>query len=110
LAPAVSELAAAGDPVAAGLAEEAARLLLHSLETVTPEDAGAPAVVLAGSVLLSPGPVAARVRDGIVRRFGNDPYEARDGAAGAAWLAILQVGAGAGDPAAHSRLTADGGR
>jgi glucosamine kinase len=130
LAPAVSELAAAGDPVAAALAQEAADHLLHALSTAAahagpaapapsaaaahagpaapaPSDAAA-VVVLAGSVLLSPGPVAERVRAGIWQRFGNEPVAARDGAAGAAWLAILQVSGAPGAPAVHARLTGAG--
>ncbi|MEV8512105.1 BadF/BadG/BcrA/BcrD ATPase family protein [Dactylosporangium sp. NPDC051484] len=132
LAPVVSDLAAAGDPVARGLAAEAAGHLLHALATVArragPDEIGVepagpeirvepagpgeigvePAVVLAGSVLLSSGPVAERVRAGVRERFGREPVEARDGAAGAAWLAISQVGGAPGDAATHARLTRAG--
>ncbi|HTJ35178.1 MAG TPA: BadF/BadG/BcrA/BcrD ATPase family protein [Dactylosporangium sp.] len=110
LAPLVSDLAAGGDPVARALAEEAARLLLHTLATVAARagrgDAPGTSVVLAGSVLLSPGPVGDLVRAGVRQRFGTNPAQARDGAAGAAWMAILQLNGGFADPAAHARLTA----
>ncbi|MFG2039681.1 N-acetylglucosamine kinase [Dactylosporangium sp. NPDC048998] len=113
LAPVVSDLAAAGDPVARGLTADAAGHLLHALATVArrggPGEIGAgPAVMLAGSVLLSPGPVAERVRAGVREQFGAEPVEARDGAAGAAWLAILQVSGVPVDAATHARLTRAG--
>jgi glucosamine kinase len=63
-------------------------------------------VVLAGSVLLGPGPVADAVRAGVARRYGVTPVTATDGAAGAAALAIARL-LGAPVPAiVHSRLTA----
>lgn len=110
LAPLVGEAAAAGDEVAAGIVATAADRLLHALDTVArrggPPDGGP--VVLAGSVLLTPGPVATAVRAGVTDRFGAPPAEARDGAAGAAALAVAALtGAPAGD-AVHARLTTTG--
>ncbi|WP_432988860.1 N-acetylglucosamine kinase [Dactylosporangium sp. CA-233914] len=106
LAPAVSDLAAAGDPVAAGIAEASAVHLLHTLATVGAR-AGLrdPAVVLAGSVLLSPGPVAERVRAAVRQRYRTVSKPARYGPAGALWLAIAQVSGAAADPSVHARLT-----
>ncbi|MGI5243504.1 N-acetylglucosamine kinase [Dactylosporangium sp. CA-139066] len=106
-APAVSRLAGSGDAVAAEIAGRAVAHLLHTLDTVAA--AAGPPVVLAGSVLLTPGPVAEGVRAGVRQRFGDNPAAARDGAAGAAWLAIKQLSGGGGDPGTHARLTAAGG-
>ena len=103
LAPAVSAAADAGDPVARRIAEAAADRLLRSYDTVAP--AAPEVVVLAGSVLLTPGPVARAVRAGLLGRTGTPPRTARDGAAGAAALAIARF-TGAPVPAAvHALLT-----
>ncbi|MDG6104038.1 hypothetical protein Daura_12655 [Dactylosporangium aurantiacum] len=111
LAPLVGPAAAAGDEVAAGLVAAAAERLLHAVDTVARRGGlprGSP-VVLAGSVLLTPGPVATAVRAGVADRFGAPPAEARDGAAGAAALAVAALtGAPAGD-AVHARLTGAAG-
>ena len=110
LAPLVGAAAEAGDEVARRIAETAAAHLLHALDVVSRRgggEAGSP-VVLAGSVLLNPGPVADLVRAGIRERFEAAPAEAHDGAAGAAALAIAALtGAPAGDMV-HARLTAAG--
>lgn len=106
LAPAVSALAAAGDAVALGLAEEAAAHLLHTLSTVAGHARSAPpAVVLAGSVLLSEGPVADRVMAAVRERYRIVPMAASYGPAGAVWLAITQVKGDFPDAAVHARLT-----
>jgi glucosamine kinase len=105
LAPAVSAAADAGDPVAARIAAAAAARLLHTFDTVGP--AAGDAVVLAGSVLLSPGPVARAVRSGIVARTGAAPREALDGAGGAAAMAVARLTGAPVSPAVHSRLTGD---
>ncbi|WP_203927575.1 N-acetylglucosamine kinase [Virgisporangium ochraceum] len=99
----VSAAADAGDGVAQAICHAAADRLLRTLSTVEPPP-HAP-VVLGGSVLLSPGPVAREVRAGIAAGLGIDPREAVDGAAGAAALAIARV---TGAPVAadvHARLT-----
>ncbi|WP_433086111.1 N-acetylglucosamine kinase [Dactylosporangium sp. CA-052675] len=106
LAPAVSALAADGDAVAVALVEEAAGHLLHTLETVAGRAAlPRPAVVLAGSVLLSPGPVAERIRAAVLQRYRIVPMAATYGPAGALWLAITQVIGAAPDARVHARLT-----
>ncbi|MEV4516426.1 BadF/BadG/BcrA/BcrD ATPase family protein [Dactylosporangium sp. NPDC049525] len=106
LAPLVGTASDAGDDVARGIVEAAAEHLLHALDVVSrggpPE--GSP-VVLAGSVLLAGGPVAELVRAGVRQRCKVTPAEARDGAAGAAALAIAAcTGEPVGD-AVHARLT-----
>jgi glucosamine kinase len=85
-APIVSQAAADGDEVARAIVNEAVTQLLHTLDTV----AGGPPVVLGGGLLLSPGPVADAVRRGVRDRFGAEPHDATDGAAGAAALAIAR--------------------
>jgi len=103
LAPLVSEAAAAGDPVAAGIAATAAEALLATAGALEPGRYRR--AVLAGSVLLSPGPVAAAVRAGLRERFGLDVRDAGHGAGGAAALALYRH---TGTPVAeevHRRLT-----
>ncbi|GAA3204865.1 BadF/BadG/BcrA/BcrD ATPase family protein [Dactylosporangium siamense] len=107
LAPLVGAAAGAGDEVARGIAAAAAGHLLHALDVVA-RRAGRPdgsPVVLAGSVLLTAGPVAALVRTGIQERFGAGPAEARDGAAGAAALAVAALTGSPVGAAVHARLT-----
>jgi glucosamine kinase len=108
LAPLVNTAAGAGDEAALRIVEMAAAHLLHSLSAVSRrvELPDRPAIVLGGSVLLHAGPVADRVRGGIRERFRVAPSEARDGAAGAAVLAIAGLTGGPVDDAVHARLTA----
>ena len=110
LAPAVNAAADAGDPVAGQIADAAAAKLLHALDAVGPPAGGA--VVLAGSVLLSPGPVARAVRAGVLARTGAEPREAVDGAGGAAAMAVAALTGRPVPPVVHARLTggADAGR
>jgi glucosamine kinase len=103
LAPAVSAAADAGDPVARRITEAAVAKLLRTFDTVEPAAGGA--VVLAGSVLLSPGPVARAVRAGVVERTGAAPREAADGAGGAAAMAVARLTGGRVPAAVHARLT-----
>jgi hypothetical protein len=62
-------------------------------------------VVLAGSVLLSPGPVARAVRAGVVERTGTEPRAAIDGAGGAAAMAVARLSGAPVSATVHSRLT-----
>jgi N-acetylglucosamine kinase-like BadF-type ATPase len=98
------------DPVARGIVQEAAAHLLHALDTAARRGAlpGGGPVVLAGSVLLTAGPVADLVRAGVRERCGVEPVEARDGAAGAAALAIGALSGAAVGDAVHMLLTATG--
>ncbi|HVQ93645.1 MAG TPA: BadF/BadG/BcrA/BcrD ATPase family protein [Mycobacteriales bacterium] len=123
LAPLVGAAAGAGDPAARNIAGAAAERLLAALATVSqvePRPAGpvpvvpgpvlaAPVlpgpVVLAGSVLLSPGPVGEAVRAGVRDMFDVEPTPAADGAAGAAALAIARWQGRPVSAAVHARLT-----
>ena len=107
LAPAVGDVAAAGDRVAQRICAAAAGKLLHAFDTVGPPDG---TVVLAGSVLLSPGPVARAVRAGIATRTGAPPGEAVDGAGGAAAMAVARLTGHRVPATVHARLTAHGSR
>ncbi|REE98482.1 BadF/BadG/BcrA/BcrD ATPase family protein [Thermomonospora umbrina] len=92
LGPVVCAAAAAGDPVARHITQEAAQWLLRDVDAVRPalSDRCSP-VVMAGSVL-GDGPVAEAVRDGLRERFPADPQVAGDGAVGAAGMALRRLG------------------
>ncbi|MFF5258584.1 BadF/BadG/BcrA/BcrD ATPase family protein [Actinomadura viridis] len=92
LGPVVAAAAAAGDPVARRITEEAAEWLLRDVDAVRPalNDPCAP-VVMHGSVLRD-GPVADAVRAGLRDRFAAEPRRAGDGAVGAAALALRRLG------------------
>ncbi|MFD0903372.1 hypothetical protein ACFQ11_23475, partial [Actinomadura sediminis] len=92
LGPVVAAAAAAGDPVAKRITEEAAASLLRDVDAVRPalSDPCAP-VVMHGSVLRE-GPVADAVRTGLRHRFPEAPRSAGDGAVGAAGLALRRLG------------------
>lgn len=110
LGPLVSQCAADGDPVALDITTDAASRLLASLEVAARScPAAASVVVIAGSVLLSPGPVGETVRAGLRERFGSEPLTAGDGAGGAAVLALRQLSPTAVTPEMHSRLTSHTG-
>jgi glucosamine kinase len=101
LAPLVQR--AAGDPVADRVIADAAGHLLHSLDTVSE---GEREIVLAGGLLLADGPIGDAVRAGVRQRFGTEPHDALDGAAGAAALAIARLTGAPATPAVHRTLTA----
>ncbi|WP_307796634.1 N-acetylglucosamine kinase [Actinomadura barringtoniae] len=92
LGPVVAAAAAAGDPVARRITEEAAQWLLRDVDAVRPAlpDPCAP-VVMHGSVLRE-GPVAEAVHNGLCDRFADAPRRAGDGAVGAAGLALRRLG------------------
>ncbi|MBS2551655.1 N-acetylglucosamine kinase [Catenulispora sp. NL8] len=92
LAPLLSTACAAGDQVAATIVEHAAEHLAATLATVRGPDATTP-IVLAGSILTHPTPVAERVRRTLRERWPAAPVAvAEDGAAAAAWLALARIG------------------
>jgi N-acetylglucosamine kinase-like BadF-type ATPase len=104
LAPLVSAAATSGDKVAERIVSEAAEWLLTDVDAVRPAlvqfaATGRP-VVTAGSLLVE-GPVADAVRAGLRERFDTEPVMARDGARGAARLALRRL-----DPAGVSPLSA----
>ncbi|MFF5075962.1 BadF/BadG/BcrA/BcrD ATPase family protein [Actinoplanes sp. NPDC000266] len=103
LAPAAGAAAEAGDAVAGRICAEAARRLLHTYDSVGPPPGAA--VVLAGSVLLGPGPVGRAVRDGLRDRGVPRPRPALDGAGGAAALAVGRLTGIPVPPVVHRRLT-----
>jgi N-acetylglucosamine kinase-like BadF-type ATPase len=134
LAPIVCAAAVDGDPVARGVIDEGVERLLHSLEKArdslekardslekardslekardsVEETRGAKAggstpVVVAGSLLLGDGPVRDGVWAGIRDRYSVEPSPARDGAAGAAALAIARLTGAPVTPDVHARLT-----
>ncbi|MCP9967283.1 ATPase [Actinomadura madurae] len=92
LGPVVAAAAAAGDPVARRITDEAAQWLLRDVDAVRPalSDPCAP-VVMHGSVLRE-GPVAEAVRTGLRARFAEAPRSAGDGAVGAAGMALRRLG------------------
>ncbi|HZD38838.1 MAG TPA: BadF/BadG/BcrA/BcrD ATPase family protein, partial [Actinomycetes bacterium] len=80
LAPLVTTAAASGDEVAAAIVERAAALLISTAEALLqPGRQGLEGVVLAGGVLLAPGPLSAAVRRGLRDRLGRPPALATDG-------------------------------
>ncbi len=103
LAPLVTRAAIAGDPVAVALVDEAAERLVAAVRTVATAVPPLDAVdlVLAGALLIE-GPVRAAVisrLDGRLRVRDPGP-----GAAGAAALALAELGGGALDPALHAAV------
>ncbi|GAA0485131.1 N-acetylglucosamine kinase [Paractinoplanes deccanensis] len=102
-APAVSAAADGGDPVAGRICAAAAARLLHTYDSVEPPPGAA--VVLAGSVLLTPGPVGRAVRAGLRARTAGEPRPALDGAGGAAALALGRLTGAPVPPVVHARLT-----
>lgn len=102
-APLVSAAAAEGDPVATGLVEEAAAALLDEVALMLRDGAAVTSVVFAGSVLLADGPLRDAVTKGL-SQYEVTIGEARDGAGGAAWRALRELGQPL-DPAVHERLT-----
>ena len=106
LAPLVMAACELGDPAARRIVDDAARALVESLEGVGPVP-GEP-VVLGGSVLVSRSPVFEAVAAAVRRRWPDSPLGlARDGAAGATWLAARDLlGEQAAAPV-HGRFTGD---
>ena len=103
LAPLVSE-AAARDSVAERICARAAEKLLHTFDSVEPRN---DIVVLAGGVLLTPGPVSHAVRAGLLDRTGAQPRAALDGAGGAATLAVGRLTGAPVASVVHARLTSN---
>ena len=92
LAPLLTAACEAGDAVATAIADRAVEHLAATLTTVRGPDATSP-IVLAGSVLTNPTPVAERVRRMLRERWPDaEVSRALDGAAAAAWLALARVG------------------
>jgi N-acetylglucosamine kinase-like BadF-type ATPase len=90
LAPLVSAAADAGDPAAAEVVAEAARLLAGAALAVRRDGETTP-VVLIGSLVGPGSPVGERLRAELAHRCSGPVHVAVDGAAGAAWLAAVDV-------------------
>ncbi|GDY30267.1 N-acetylglucosamine kinase [Gandjariella thermophila] len=98
LAPLVSRAVAEGDPAAAAVVAEAARLLTDAAMAVRRDGETTP-VVLIGSLVGPASPVGERLRAELAARCSGPVYVADDGAAGAAWLAAVDLaGPAAGRP------------
>lgn len=121
LAPLVSQAAEENDAVAVEIIERATEILTQLVEPLLsggPEvslgddgklhvDMGEPqgqgdVVVLSGGVLLTPGPLRTAVRDELHEQV-DEVTDGRDGAAGAAWCALRDLGIDS--PAVHAKLT-----
>jgi glucosamine kinase len=90
LAPLVSAAAADGDPAAGAVVAEAARLLADSAMAVRDAGESTP-VVLVGSLTGPGNPVGERLRAELAARCPGPVHVAAEGAAGAAWLAAVEV-------------------
>ncbi|GAA3763486.1 BadF/BadG/BcrA/BcrD ATPase family protein [Plantactinospora mayteni] len=87
LAPLVIRADRDGDPAAAAILAEAARLVAANVDRIRPTDARTP-IVLGGGLLTGDTPLADAVRPALAARWPDAPvYGAGDGALGAAWLA-----------------------
>jgi glucosamine kinase len=102
LAPLVSA-AHERDPVAADIVDRAARLLYGTIDQLRDPAETSP-LVLAGSVASAGSAVGARLRDLVSDRFSGPVLAARDGVAGAAWLALASVEPSAATAAVRERL------
>jgi glucosamine kinase len=102
LAPLVSA-AHEQDPVAADIVDRAAGLLCDTVEQVRDPAETSP-LVLAGSVASADSAVGARLRDLVSARFAGPVPAARDGVAGAAWLALTAAEPAAATAAVRERL------
>ncbi|MDH2427265.1 BadF/BadG/BcrA/BcrD ATPase family protein [Sphaerisporangium sp. TRM90804] len=100
LSPVVETAAREGDRVARAILRDAARALLRTLDGLGPAVPGQP-VVLAGSLLTNPTTVAAQVGKALT---GRPVLLARDGAAGAAALALRAAAESGRLPLAPSAL------
>lgn len=90
LAPPVCAAAEDGDKAAAEIVADAAARLLQSLAAVVAEPVRPP-LVLSGAVLRE-GPVAERVHEALLERYGVRPVVAAPGEYGAAALALRRAG------------------
>ncbi|GAA1973845.1 N-acetylglucosamine kinase [Catenulispora subtropica] len=92
LAPLLATACAADDPVAEAIVDRAAAHLAATLAVVRDPAAATP-IVVAGSILTNPTPVAARVRAALRERWPDATVTpALDGAAAAVWLALDRSG------------------
>lgn len=104
LAPLVIRAYDAGDPAAATILAEAARLLTESVARIRPPGSQTP-IVLAGGLLAGGTPLAAAVETSLQERWPEaSRLTAGDGAAGAAWLAARELPEVTDPEGLHRRL------
>jgi glucosamine kinase len=104
LAPAVVEAALAGDELSEAIVAAAANHLVDALMAVAPPSPPS-AVVIAGSVLTSPGPIGDVVERHVRQRWPATPIvEVTSSEAGAAALALRALSGTPVDEALHARL------
>lgn len=90
LAPLVTSAANAGDKAAIDIVRRAATLLVDTAQATRPPGDTAP-IVLAGSLVAEDNPLGAALHTEITARGYGQPLFAGPGAAGAAWLATLEL-------------------
>lgn len=90
LAPLVTASARSGSAAAADIVHRAASLLADTVRA-TRSDGDTTPIVLAGSLTTGGNPVRQALEAELTRRESGQPYTAGSGAAGAAWLAALEV-------------------
>lgn len=106
LAPLVADAAAAGDPVADRIVTAGCDALLRTAGVVA-EGTRPGCLVLAGSLLTTPGTIADRVRAGLSERWpGLEPVPAPDPVAGAVLTALRDAGVGV-TPESAARVRAE---
>ncbi|MEP6469855.1 MAG: BadF/BadG/BcrA/BcrD ATPase family protein [Chloroflexota bacterium] len=105
LAPLVVAAAAAHDPEAERIVDEAARLLARTVARIRQPDEVTP-IVLAGSLAREDSPVGAKLRTLVGERFQGPLLSASNGVGGAAWLALAEAEPSAATDEARTRLTA----
>jgi glucosamine kinase len=107
-APLVPAAAEAGDRVAQRIVDRAVTLLVNTFDAVFDDLPGAvrhgdAPIVLSGQLLCAGGRIQREVRRRIGERYGRTPVVARNGAGGAAWLALHDLVPGVTE-AAHTHL------
>jgi glucosamine kinase len=104
LAPLVMRAIENGDPRAADIVGDAARLLVETAARIRPAGQATP-IVLGGGLLTAPTPLAAAVNEACRTRWPDAPrVRAGDGAAAAAWLAARALPEVADPVALHRTL------
>lgn len=104
LAPSVTTAYSVGDPQSLRIVDEAARLLFESVCRVRRHDEHTP-IVLAGSVASEDSPVGVALRALVSEGLSGPTLSARDGVAGAAWLALTAAEANCATEEARNRLS-----
>lgn len=104
LAPSVTAAFTVGDPQAVLIVDEAAQLLFETVRRVRRSDERTP-IVLAGSVASTDSPVGVALRTLVTEGLSGPTLSARDGVAGAGWLALTAAEANSATEEARNRLS-----